>query len=522
MSEPGLLERALRQSAEELRSGVPAVAEAALDPVAWCREAKPRIESKQHGLIPFEPYPYQADIMRRIAGIEYRAGRWQPRADGYEDGVIDKARQIGVTTCIMVAAAHQLLYRFVGRGQPFHGHVFANKEKVAIGSLLKKAKTALANCEKTPAQARGLRGIDPQSKNEEITYFAPGAQNSLVAWTAASDVGRSFDGNFAFLDEVAHMAFAEEIYGGVATMLDETMAASWLVSTYHGDGDFFCDIVDNAELAGVTRIPLDWRVMPGRDEAWKQRQLKKFPGREYVWLEENELERWGSGEQALNMALLKEIDHKTDWLGSDPNPTHLYAKGVDLAGRGEDKIVFCVVDILCRPAQVVYCEGQRKTSTPKTAEAIAELDRTWPGPLWIDGTNDNTMPSNVKLLLGPGAKMRAVHLSSGQNADGRDYRDRDNMINWSSRPRYALENSLVSNLEHGRVAVHLSAFPELGAALRTWSREPGTKRHGRNPDFLDALLLANLSLTRVRGQGQNQGITAAPNDSRIAQRPRRW
>jgi hypothetical protein len=519
-----LLQSALQAGAEQMLTGCSAagVDEVALDPVAWCREAQPQIESKRRGLIPFVPHDYQADIMRRLAGLEMGPGGLRPRAGGFEDGVVDKARQVGVTTCIMVALAHQLLYRYEARRQPLHAHVIANKETVAIGSLLKKAKTALQTAKKTPAQARGLRGIDPRTKNVEIAYYAPGAQNQIVAHAAAPDVGRSFDGNFVFMDEVTHMAFAEEIYGGLATMLDDAEGALWLVSTYHGDGDFFCDMVDNAAALGLTHLALDWRVIPGRDAVWRAAQLKKFKGREYIWLEENELERFTSGEQALNMALVKELDQLHPWIGSAPNSTHRYSKGVDLAGRGGDATVFCVVDILTRPAQVVYCEEHRRLSTPKKAEAIARLDATWPGPLWIDGTNDNTMPSNVKLLLAPGHKLTAVHLSGGMDPRGRDYRDRDNGIQWSSRPRAALESSLVGNLEHGRLTVHLDAFPEIRVALGTWHQETGGKRKGRNVDWLDALLLANMSLTKIRASADTQRVVEIPNTGPLRNLRRRW
>lgn len=499
-----LFERALRQGAYLAGNPHhrPELPVEWTDPVAWVENCGVCIESKQRGLIPFRPYPYQVDLMRRVT-----AG---------ESAVIDKSRQTGVTTCLAVTFAHELLYRHLVRGQPLHAHFIANKEETAVESVLKKARTALFTARLSEEQRRHLSGADPSAKSTLVTYDTPDAQNYIRAHASSPDVGRSFDGNAVLMEEFAYMPFAEAIYGGIKAMLDSTGTQMWMVSTYNGDGDFFCEVIDSSRDRGLAHIPIDWRAHPDRDEAWKLDSLKGFAGREWMWYQEHELQRYSSGQQAVNMSLLKKLADQHPWIGGEPLPLHRYSKGIDQAGKGEDLTVHAAIDITIRPAQLVYAQERPRVSTPeRVAEADALAER-WPGPLWMDGTNEAAV---VAMVTAP--QKTAVHFSAGQQ--GSERYDRSDRLRWRIVPREQLETALAANLETGALLVHLDVFPEVRAALRSWRRGEYKRNRGRNIDYLDAMLLANLSLTNRAGSAQNRIALELPNTGKaVGLNRRQW
>lgn len=487
-----LLERALRQGAYLAGhpQEQPALPVEWTDPVAWVENCGVQIETKTAGLIPFRPWVYQVDLMRRVA-----AG---------ESAVIDKSRQTGVTTCLAVAFAHQLLYRHLVCGRPLHAHFVANKEEVAVERVLKISRTALFTAQLSGEQRKRLSGTDPSSKSVLLSYETPEAQNYIRAHASSPDVGRSFDGNAVLLEEFAYMPFAETIYTGIQAMLDSAATQKWIVSTYNGDGDFFCEVVDSAKDRGLAHIPIDWRAHPDRDEAWRAASLKEFAGREWIWRQEHELQRHVSGQQAVNMSLIQRLAAQHGWIGGEPLPLHRYSKGIDQAGKGGDLTVHAVIDTTVRPAQLVYAQERPRLSVPERVAEIDSLALRWPGPLWVDGTNEAAVVAMVSAPL-----KTAVHFSGGQQGSVRyDQADR---LNWRVVPREQMEASLAANLETGVLIIHLDAFPEMRAALRSWRRQEAKRDRGRNIDYLDALLLANLSLTNRSRSEYNVGIRALSN-----------
>ncbi len=452
-----------------------------LDPVAWCEVAKPYIESKVHGLVPFEPFEFQRTIMREVA-----AGHAV---------VIDKSSQIGASTAVVIGFAHQLLYRAKATGTPQHCHFIANSEEVAVERLLKIAKIALSTAELSAGQAKNLDGINPKIKNVEIRYYTALAHNYIRAHPSRETAGRSFDGNAALMEEVAYMPYAEGVWRSMArTLADLVDAPIVLVSTYNGDGDFFCECVDNHEELGLIHIPIDWRAHPDRlgndnGKAWKERSQKKFAGRIAEWEEEHELKRIKSGEQAIDIRIVEEFAAEVNFLGHKPIETHRYSKGVDTAGAGRDKTVHTVIDLHTRPPQVVSQRSYPRQETTEKIATIEELDKRWPGSLFIDGTNDSAVPALVK-----SRKKTAVNFTAGHRATERV--DRVEGLQWRNVPRSEMLSWLIANLESGTLIVHLEEFPELKDALRTARMGVGEKKRGKNVDFLDSLMLANLALTK--------------------------
>jgi len=461
-----------------------------LDPVAWCEVAKPYIESKVHGLIPFVPFEFQKTIMRGVAA-----------GDAY---VIDKSSQIGASTAVVMGFAHQLLYRAKATGIPQHCHFIANTEEVAIERLLKIAKIALGTAELSEVQRKNLDGIDPKVKNKEIRYYTTLAHNYIRAHPSNETAGRSFDGNAALMEEVAYMPYAEGVWRSMSrTLADMVHAPIFLVSTYNGDGDFFSECVDNHEELGLIHLPIDWRAHPDRlgddkGEAWKKRSQQKFSGRIAEWEEEHELKRIKSGEQAIDVRIIDEFAADVNFLGHKPIDIHRYSKGVDIAGRGRDSTVYTVIDLRTRPPQVVFQRSYPRQGTEEKVESIEVFDKRWSGSLFIDGTNDAAIPALVKAR-----KKIAINFTAGHRATERT--DLVEGLQWRNVPRDEMLSWLIANLESGLLIVHLDEFPKLREALKTARTGVGEKKRGKNVDFLDSLMLANLALTKRIRKGYDDG-----------------
>ena len=444
------------------------------DPVAWIRKTGGKIETKTKGLVPFDPFPFQEQIMRAVA-----AG---------EAYVIPKSRQLGVSTAIVAADAHGLLYRHSATGVPQHCHFVANTETVAVQRLLKIAKTILTTADLPDWQRENLSGIDPKTNNEEIRYYTSTAQNYIRAHSSSPNVARSFDANAALIEEVAAMAYADEIWKSLASILaDVPNTPIFIVSTYAGDGDLFCDLVDNAKQFGLTSMPLNWKAHPGRDAAWKKRSLKLFAGRESEWEEEHELKRMKSGQRAIDVSLVEKWAKSVKHLGPDPIIGHKYAKGVDIAGGGRDDTVHLVVDITAKPAQVIWEGVYPQQDIDAKVRMIEDLDVRFPGPLFIDGTMDAAIVELVQA-----ENKTAVRFTGGSKINP----DRVGNVKWSNAPREVMLSYTSADLEQGQLIVHPEIFPNLFVALKTAQSGQGKKRTGKNVDHLDALMLADLALTR--------------------------
>lgn len=475
------------------------------DPVVWVEEASPKIETKTEGLVPFEPWGFQKEIMRAVAA-----------GDAY---VIEKSRQLGVSTAVMVAFAHQLLYRFPRTGIPLHCHVIANKEVIAIERLLKIAKIVLSTADLPDYQQNKLSGVKPETHNAEIRYYTADAHNYIRAHPSSKDAARSFDGNAALLEEVAAMPYAEDVWTSIAPILDDVEHCPiFLVSTYDGDDDLFCDFVDSHEDFGLKQLSLDWRAHPDRDEEWKKRSLKKFAGREDLWRQEHELQRIKTGDLAFDVALVQKWARRYEYVGKRPQVGHRYAKGVDLAGGGRDSTAHVVVDLDANPAQVVYLATYPQQSTPKKIAAIEDLDRQYPGMLYIDATMDNAIASLVEAR-----KKTAIRFTGGSSTITRKF-DKVDRLQWMNVPRDILVGWLSADLESGRLVVHPEKFPDLFVGLKTARSGLKMKRRGKHVDELDALLLADIAMSGRRDEGKRRvsprGLQAGKDLSDL--RGRQW
>ena len=490
--------------AADILSGAPAPARSAIE--------------SEHGLIPFRPYPHQRSIMRQIAAGRFPLDPINPGGATADGMIIAKAGRTGISTAIIMALSHQLLYPNPTLGA-MHGHIIAQKEEVAIGSLLKMAKVALSTVEKNDAQRRALKGTDPTVGSDGIYYTTRQSHSFLRAHPASESSSHSLAGNAIFMDEVAFMDNPGDIYSAGLRLFSANQGLIYLASTYKNDGDWFCDTVDSAEAMGLLLLEIDWRVRPDHDDAWREAQNSKYPpGEEWRAAQEHDLQRHNYGSPRLDPALVKKLAAQVRWEGGTPQIGHSYSKGVDLSGSGQDLSVIVVVDTAVRPCQVVFTKSWHWLSTPAKIQNISDMDQLWPGPMYLDGTKDQAICALI-----PAERKTAIHFTAGSTTT--EKRDRGDGLVWKHIPRSHLESALAANLETGKLVAHLEHFSELKQGLFSWQDQPDAskKRRAKCVDFLDALMLANIPLAGGRqGTPSQMGVTTIPSDRRLGSFRRRF
>lgn len=474
------LKTVLRDAAREAQAPATKEDEIASDPVAWVKECRPRIDSKEYGLVPFRPWPHQERIMRlRSSGQSF---------------VVEKSRQTGVTTAVMVADAHSLLYAPV-----LHSHVIAQQELAAQHVLLEIAKVALQTAKLTPEQEQTLA-----ITGRAIQYRTGDKHNYIRCHSAGPNTARSFPGNRILLEEVAYMDYGEQIWKATMPMLDDGRGGVAVVSTYNGDGDFFCEIVDNAEVLGLEPLAIDWRARPDRDDNWKAESQRRWEGRLEEWAEEHELHRITVGEAVMDIPLIRQLagEYAKSVVSGHPIAGHEYLKGVDVAGMGRARTVCTAIDKSTTPPQVAYQESHKSKPFDEKVADIAHFDAMFPGDIWIDGAGPGEA---VVEVYDPRPKVIRIVGGSAQHAVKRDKRTR---ITWHMEPRDRLLSQAARKFETASVILpERFRVPRMALKSARWGQ-----KKGRLIDELDSLLLAVYDLPEIRRgkKGRTSPIRGLP------------
>ena len=476
------------------------------DPVEWCKVKRPQIESKKRGRIPFVPWDFQQWIMRDVMKGDIH--------------LYEKSRQVAVSTPIAVAFGHALLYQQVVTGKPFHGHVFANKEDKAL-MLAKKTRLAIWTATEDDPEVRAcLTGCDPVTNVKKTFYRTKEADNHLLIHTTTHVDVRGDDVNAFLIDEAAFLANLEDVW---ASCVGATEPGDYgaLVSTPAEETNEFAQMCDKAEEFGWHYMPVNWKA---NEERLYNRRGEFDDGKEWsdakikesgisLFSIEHELKRIGTGSTILDMNVLVEAAKNVKHFGTEPIPGHTYVKGLDIGGTGDlDEIVFVVIDVTSKPAQVVY--EQSIEPKPKVGEKpqdslkrqIEEFDRKWPGKTYADCTNNRAFVALLNLTL-----KHAIRLVGGSS----------DTLNWDpsasmrvrSKSRSEAQREWTICLETGALVAWESVTPKLWKSMKTMKqgnlittgrnkgmlmRANKQKRLGSFADYWDAGMLARLGMGRVR------------------------
>ena len=281
-----------------------------------------------HGLVPFELYDYQRDMVKKFTDNRF---------------VICKMpRQTGKSTTIIAFLLHYILFN-----ESVNVAILANKGAVAR-ELLSRLQLAYEHLPKWLQQ-----GVVVWNKgNIEIEN----GSKVIAAATSSSAVrGSSF--NVIFLDEFAHVPqnIAESFFTSVYPTISSGESTKVLIVSTPLGLNMFYKMWIEAEEGRSDYVPIEvhWSEMPGRDEKWKAETIRNTS--EVQFTQEFECEFVGSTYTLISPSKLRSMVtplHVNNNLSvySEPIKNHTYALVADTSqGKGVDYSAFSVFDVSQMP-----------------------------------------------------------------------------------------------------------------------------------------------------------------------------
>jgi len=309
------------------------IGHAARDIEYFC-EKYVKIVSIDEGLIPYEPYDYQKDIMKKVQNNRF---------------VICKMpRQTGKTTTMAAVILHFALFN-----PDFNIAILANKAATAR-EILGRIQLAYEGLPWFLQQ-----GIVEWNKgNIELENGS-----KIFASSTSATAVRGMSINMVYLDEFAFVPHTvqEEFFASVYPTISSGKSSRVLITSTPNGMNLFYKIWDDAEKNknDYTTMSVNWWDVPGRDEEWKEQTIRNTSERQFAV--EFECEFLGSSNTLIDPNKLRMLTfdnpiryNETLKVFEDPKPNHIYTITVDTSrGVGNDYSAFVVMDCTQVPYKIV-------------------------------------------------------------------------------------------------------------------------------------------------------------------------
>jgi len=312
--------------------------------VLYFAEHYMKIININKGLIAFEPYDYQREMLRTF--------------EQERNTIVTTARQAGKSTTVVCFVLWYILF---------------NPNKT-VALLANKGETAREILGKVRLAYQHL----PKWMQQGVVEWRKGAfslenNSRVLAAATSSDSIRGYSINMLFIDEAAFIddwdTFFTATYPTISSG-EETKVI--LVSTPNGLNHFYA-LWENARLKRNNYKPLfvHWSAVPGRDEAWKQETLKAMNFNTEKFSQEYDAEFMGSSGTLIAGWKLRELVHQIPLHAKDgmavyekPTKDHVYCMVVDVShGKGLDYSAFSIMDTTTMPYKQV-CTYRNNLVTP--------------------------------------------------------------------------------------------------------------------------------------------------------------
>lgn len=294
-----------------------------------------KIVSLDKGLVPFELYDFQEDMVRKVHENRF---------------VIAKLpRQSGKSTTITAYILHYILFN-----QNMNVAILANKLSTAK-ELLHRLKNAY---EYLP---RWLQ-MGVLEWNKASIILENGSKVIASATSSSAVRGGSF--NFIFLDEFAYVPqnVAEEFFSSVYPTISSGQETKvTIISTPHGMNMYYKYWTDAVNKRN-SYIPIEvhWSDVPGRDEKWKAQTIANTS--EEQFRTEFECDFIGSIHTLIASSKLKTLTFQNPVFKNEsgykiyemPKEGRTYVMCVDVSrGQGQDYHAFTIIDVTKPPYRLV-------------------------------------------------------------------------------------------------------------------------------------------------------------------------
>jgi len=306
----------------------------AKDPLYFVRNYV-KIVSLDHGLVPFDMYDFQEDMIQKIHENRF---------------VIAKLpRQTGKSTTVISYLLHYILFT-----QDVNVAILANKQATAR-ELLHRLKLAF---EYLPLWMQ--QGIVEWNKGSIILENG----SKLIASSTSASAVRGGSFNMIFLDEFAFVpqGVAEEFFSSVYPTITSGQSTKVLIISTPKGLNMFYKFWNDAVNHRNEYVPIEvhWSQVPGRDDKWKEQTIANTSEEQFRG--EFECEFIGSAATLISSAKLKALTYDNPTIQNEeglriykqPDPNRKYVMTVDTSrGQGKDYSAFVVVDVTQMPYRVV-------------------------------------------------------------------------------------------------------------------------------------------------------------------------
>ena len=383
------------------------------DPIYFIRTYM-KIINVDKGLMHFELRDYQKHMIHAIK--DNRAI------------IMCMARQSGKSTAVVGFILWYIL---------FNPHVtavlLANKEKTAL-EILNKAHVAYMYLPLFLQQ-----GIVEWNKSNIVLENG----SRVIADSTASDAVRGYAVNLLVLDEAAHIENWEDFSTSVLPTISSGETTKIVqISTPKGLNHFYKTWTNAQPDAKFPNnyypISVHWTDVPGRDNKWKDEQLKILNNDLDKFAQEYECEFMGSSGTLIAGWKLKQMMKNFEEPISKSNnlykyraplPQHFYAITVDCSeGKGFDYSVVNVFDITRMPYQQVAIFRSNESSPAETAQIIFETAKSYNnaavlvefaslGPQVSHILHTDHGYENMLSTCTHGSRGKVITLTGGKNVD---------------------------------------------------------------------------------------------------------
>jgi len=299
-------------------------------------------------------------------------------------------RQASKSTLMTIAALHEACFK------PYKSIIIvANKEATAI-EIFRRVRLAyeeLPNWLKPGVEEYGKTGC----------MFDNGSRISISTTTGSAIRGTSL--NMLIIDELGFLEehVVDEFWKSVYPTISRSKTSKIIVaSTPNGTGNLFHKIYTGAVKGenGFNPLRIEWNEIPGRDEEWKQKQIKALGSFESFQQEFGNV-FLDNSQQSIDEALfdrlknecrdpkhiLKEGAYK---IWEEYDPEKIYVIGGDVSeGLGLDASVLQILDVTNPKEIIQVAEYWTNTKGPSEfTNEVVDVCGNWGNPLLLIERNN--------------------------------------------------------------------------------------------------------------------------------------
>ena len=293
-----------------------------------------RIVSLDEGLIPFDMYDFQKDLIKNFHEQRFNIAKLP--------------RQTGKSTTVVSYLLHYALFN-----DNIRIAILANKAETAR-ELLQRLQLSYENLPKWLQQGVG-------SWNKGSLELENGSKIIAASTSSSAVRGNSF--NIIFLDEFAFIPnhIAEQFFSSVYPTISSGKTTKVIIISTPNGMNMFYKLWHDAERGKNDYKPLEvhWSAVPGRDAKWKEETIRNTSERQFT--QEFECEFLGSVDTLIAPSKLRSMVYSDPIqrnkgldVYEEPKPDHQYLMTVDVArGTGKDYSAFVMFDITSFPYKIV-------------------------------------------------------------------------------------------------------------------------------------------------------------------------